>query len=278
VDDSFESRLAEAAARTESALARYLSPEPGQGEVFRPPRLVAAMRHGALDGGKRLRPFLLVEAARLFGRDDDAVVAVAAALECVHCYSLVHDDLPAMDDDDYRRGKPTCHKKFGEGIAVLAGDALLTYAFEILTAGRDPAVNKGIIRSLAEAIGSNGMIGGQVMDIHNQVDPDMPTLTYINARKTGALISASCKIGALAARAPKKKIDALRRYGEYIGFTFQVVDDILDKEGFALALGIDGARREAARLITKARKELEIFGRRAKPLNDLAGFILNRKK
>lgn len=249
---------------------------PGENEY--PREIHRAMRYSIFTGGKRVRPILTLASCEACGGDIKEAMAAACAVEIVHTYSLIHDDLPAMDDDDYRRGKPTCHKKFGEGIAVLAGDALLTYAFEILTAGRDPAVNNRIIRSLAEAIGSNGMIGGQVMDIHNQVDPDMPTLTYINARKTGALISASCKIGALAARAPKKKIDALRRYGEYIGFTFQVVDDILDKEGFALALGIDGARREAARLITKARKELEIFGRKAKPLNDLAGFILNRKK
>jgi len=171
-------------------------------------------------------------------------------------------------------GKPEVEK----GDVILAGDELLTYAFELLSGGKDPAVNNGIIKTLAGAAGSNGMIGGQVVDIQNRVDPDLPTLTYINAHKTGALIAASCSIGAISAKAPKKKLDALKRYGEYIGFTFQVVDDILDKEGFALALGVDGAKKEAARLIAKAHKELEIFGRRAKPLGAMADFILNRKK
>lgn len=257
----------------DAALGSYL---PGENEY--PREIHKAMRYSIFTGGKRVRPILTLASCEACGGNIKEAMVAACAVEIVHTYSLIHDDLPAMDDDDYRRGKPTCHKKFGEGIAVLAGDALLTYAFELLTRGRDPAVNNEIIMSLAEAIGSNGMIGGQVVDIHNQVDPDLPTLTYINAHKTGALISASCKIGALAAKAPKKKIDALRRYGEYIGFTFQVVDDILDKEGLALALGVDGARREAARLITKAHKELEIFGRKAKPLSELAHFILNRKK
>ena len=249
---------------------------PGENEY--PRDIHRAMRYSVFSGGKRVRPVLVLASCEACGGDVKKAMAAACAAEIVHTYSLIHDDLPAMDDDDYRRGKLTCHKKFGEGVAVLAGDALLTYAFDLLSRGKDPAVSASIIGTLAEAIGSNGMIGGKVVDIMNQVDPDLPTLTYINAHKTGALIAASCKIGALAAKAPRKKIDALKRYGEYIGFTFQVVDDILDKEGFALALGVEGARKEAARLITKAHKELEIFKRRSKPLGDLADFILNRKK
>ena len=243
-----------------------------------PKEIHSAMRYSVLSGGKRVRPILTLASCEACGGNLKGAVAAACAVEMVHAYSLIHDDLPAMDDDDFRRGKPTCHKKFGEGIAVLAGDALLTYAFELLSRGKDPAVNNEIISTLAEAIGSNGMIGGQVVDIQNQSDPDLPTLTYINAHKTGALIAASCRIGAISAKAHKKKLDALKRYVEYICFTFQVVVDILDKEGFALALGVDGAKREAARLIAKAHRELEVFGRKAKPLGDLADFILNRKK
>jgi len=257
----------------DKALDLYL---PGENEY--PVEIHKAMRYSIFTGGKRIRPILALASCEACGGNITEAMPIACAIEMVHAYSLVHDDLPAMDDDDYRRGKPTCHKKFGEGIAILTGDALLTYAFELISKGRESAVNNEAIRRLAAAIGSNGMIGGQVVDIQNQTEPDLPTLTYMNARKTGALISASCEIGALIAKAPKIKIDALKRYGEYIGFTFQVVDDILDKEGFALALGVDGARREAARLIKKAHKELEIFGRKAKPLNDLARFILNRKK
>lgn len=257
----------------DAAMDSYL---PGENDY--PRQIHKAMRYSVFSGGKRVRPILVIASCEACGGDIKEAMPIACAVEMVHTYSLVHDDLPAMDDDDYRRGKLTCHKKFNEGIAILAGDALLTCAFEVLSRGKDPAVNNEITRALADAIGTSGMIGGQVVDIQNQADPDLPTLTYINAHKTGALIAASCKIGALVAKAPKKKIDALRRYGEYIGFTFQVVDDILDKEGFALALGVDGARKEASRLIAKAHKELDIFGRRAKPLRELAGFILNRNK
>ncbi|MFA5335475.1 MAG: polyprenyl synthetase family protein [Candidatus Omnitrophota bacterium] len=243
-----------------------------------PKEIHRAMRYSVFSGGKRVRPILVLASCEACGGSIKDAMPAACAIELMHTYSLVHDDLPAMDDDDYRRGKPTCHKKFGEGVAVLAGDALLTFAFGLMAKGRDPKVNNEIIRTAAEAIGTYGMIGGQVVDIKNQADPDLPTLTYINARKTGSLIAGSCRIGAIAARASRKQAEALTRYGEYIGFTFQVIDDILDKEGFALALGVDGAKKEAARLIKKAHRELEIFGRRAKPLGDLAGFILNRKK
>ena len=257
----------------DAALDSYM---PGENEY--PREIHKAMRYSVFSGGKRVRPILVLAACEACGGNIKEAMAPACAIEMIHTYSLVHDDLPEMDDDDYRRGKPTCHKKFGHGIAVLAGDALLTFAFELLSGGRKPEVAIEIMRATAEAIGTSGMIGGQVVDIQNQIDPDLPTLTYINARKTGALIAASCKIGALTARAPKRKMDALKRYGEYIGFTFQVIDDILDKEGFALALGVDGARREAARLINKAHRELEVFGKKARPLFELADFILNRKK
>ncbi len=243
------------------------------------PRVIhKAMRYAVFTGGKRVRPILVLASCEACGGKVRSALPAACAIEMVHAYSLVHDDLPAMDDDDYRRGKLTCHKKYNEGVAILAGDALLTYAMELIACGDDPKVNNAVIKTVAEAIGTYGMIGGQVVDIDNRQDADLPTLTYINAHKTGALIAASCKVGGIAAGASNQKVRALERYGEYIGFTFQVIDDILDKEGFALALGVSGAKKEAARLISKAKKELKIFGRRAKPLRDLADFILTRKK
>jgi len=237
-----------------------------------------AMRYSIFSGGKRVRPILVLASCEACGGKIEEALPAACAIEMAHTYSLIHDDLPAMDDDDYRRGKLTCHKKFGEAVGILAGDALLTFAMELLSRGRNPRINSEVIRTITEAIGTYGMIGGQVVDIEERAQADLPTLTYINAHKTGALIAASCKAGGIAAGAPDKKIRALERYGAYIGFTFQVIDDILDKEGFALALGAGGARKEAARLVERAKQELSIFGRKAKALRDLADFLLTRKK
>jgi len=247
-------------------------------EADYPKSIHKAMRYSVFSGGKRVRPILVLASSEACGGNIKEALPVACAIEMLHTYSLIHDDLPAMDDDDYRRGKLTCHKKFGEAVGILAGDALLTFAMELLSRGKNPKINSEVIRTITEAIGTYGMIGGQVVDIEERQDTDLPTLTYINAHKTGALIAASCKAGAIAAGASDKKAGALEKYGAYIGFTFQVIDDILDKEGFALALGVGGARREAARLVERAKQELKPFGKRAKALRDLADFLLTRKK
>ena len=243
-----------------------------------PKAIHRAMRYSVFSGGKRIRPILVLASSEACGGKIKEALPVACAIEMLHTYSLIHDDLPAMDDDDYRRGKLTCHKKFGEAVGILAGDALLTFAMELLSRGKNPRVNNEVIRTITEAIGTYGMIGGQVVDIEERAETDLPTLTYINAHKTGALIAASCKVGGIAAGASDKKVKALERYGAYIGFTFQVIDDILDKEGFALVLGAGGARKEAARLVERAKQDVKVFGRKAKALRDLADFLLTRKK
>lgn len=237
-----------------------------------------AMRYSMFPGGKRIRPVLLLACCEACGAGIKEALPAACAIEVIHSYSLIHDDLPAMDNDDYRRGKPTSHKKFGEAIAILAGDALLTFGVELLTYGDKPKVHLDAIKEIFNAVGTYGMVGGQVVDIDRHSETDLPTLTYINSHKTGALIAASCKVGGIIAGASKRKLEALERYGEYIGFTFQVVDDILDKDGFALAFGVSGAKREAVRLIEKAKREIDIFGKKAYVLKGLADYILNRKK
>ncbi|KPK38466.1 MAG: hypothetical protein AMJ78_09955 [Omnitrophica WOR_2 bacterium SM23_29] len=237
-----------------------------------------AMRYSVFPGGKRIRPIFLLASCEACGGNIREALPAACAIEMIHTYSLIHDDLPAMDNDDYRRGKLTSHKKFGEAIAILAGDALLTFGVELLTYGDKSKVYLNAVKEVVNAIGTYGMIGGQVVDIERRSEVDLPTLTYINAHKTGALITASCKVGGIIAGASKRKLDVLERYGEYIGFTFQIVDDILDKDGFALAFGVGGAKREATRLIGKAKEEVDIFGKRAYILKGLADYTLNRKK
>jgi len=257
----------------DSALNLYLPKESEYPQVIN-----KAMRYSVFPGGKRIRPILLLASCEACGGDAKEALPAACAIEIIHTYSLIHDDLPAMDNDDYRRGKLTSHKKFGEAIAVLTGDALLTYGIELLTYGDKPKLHLDAIKDVLNAIGTYGMIGGQVVDINRQREVDLPTLTYINAHKTGALIASSCKVGGIIAGASKRRLNALERYGEYIGFTFQIIDDILDKDGFALAFGIGGARREAVRLIEKAKEELDIFGKKSSALRALADYILNRKK
>ncbi len=243
-----------------------------------PKTVHSAMRYSVFSGGKRVRPVLVLASCEACGGDAKEALTAACAIEMVHTYSLIHDDLPAMDDDDYRRGKLTCHKKYGEAAAILAGDALLTLAMELLCGGKNPKVNNESIKVVTQAIGTYGMIGGQIVDIEDRREADLPNLTYINTHKTGALISASCGAGAIAAGASERKLSALEKYGEYIGFTFQVIDDILDKEGFALILGVKAAKVEAVRLIEKAKEELRIFDKSADNLRALADFILNRRK
>lgn len=255
------------------ALDKYL---PKRSEY--PQVIHKAMRYSVFPGGKRIRPILLLASCEACGGDVKEALPAACAIEILHTYSLIHDDLPAMDNDDYRRGKLTSHKKFGEAIAILAGDGLMTFGIELLTRGDKPKIQLDAVKEVLEAIGTYGMIGGQVVDINPREEIDLPTLTYINAHKTGALIAVSCKAGGIIAGAPRRKLDALERYGEYIGFTFQIIDDILDKDGFASVFGMGGAKREAARLIEKAKEELDIFGKGGYILKRLADYILNRKK
>jgi farnesyl diphosphate synthase len=239
----FRERLDHVARATESMLDRLLSSDPLPGETARPPRLVEAMRYAALGGGKRLRPFLVVETARLFGIEDEGVLRTGAALEMIHCYSLVHDDLPAMDDDDLRRGRPTAHRAFDEATAILAGDALLTYAFDVVVdpvTHADPGVRAELALKLARAAGLGGMVGGQVLDLAAEQRAEKHTegaVRELQAMKTGALLLYAVEAGAILGRADKKQSTALSRYGAALGAAFQVADDILDEEGDEVALG-----------------------------------------
>ena len=302
--------LALALARTAEAVAAHLdaaiarSGAPGE-------RLAAAMRHAALAGGKRLRPFLVVESAALFGVAPAAAMPAAAALECIHCYSLVHDDLPAMDNDDMRRGRPTVHRAYDEATAILAGDGLLTLAFEILAddgAEADPAVRLALISSLARAAGVAGMIGGQMLDLaaegrfaegpHRGVPLDLPAqeIIELQAMKTGALLRHACEAGALLGRASPAERASLERYARAVGRAFQIADDLLDVEGEAGLvgkavgkdaaagkatlvgrLGVEGARAELARLVGEAEAALAGFGSAATLLVEAAYFVADRR-
>jgi geranylgeranyl diphosphate synthase type II len=266
-----------------------------------PPVIHEAMRYSLFAGGKRVRPVLALAAAEAVGATTADLLPVAGALELIHTYSLIHDDLPAMDDDDLRRGRPTCHKAYGEAIAILAGDGLLTMAFEVLS---DPRRMKSIqartlvsmIREIAVASGVFGMVGGQVVDIQSEnKEIDFPTLEYIHTHKTGALIRASVRVGALYAKAGKRQFAALTRYGEMAGLAFQIVDDILDvtgkqeelgkdigsdlekgKKTFPSFLGLEESRRRAEEVVGEALDALKGFDRKADPLRELAKYIINR--
>lgn len=264
--------------------------------------LYEAMRYSLMAGGKRLRPFLVLTSADLFDVPRQRALPVAAAIEMVHTYSLIHDDLPAMDDDDLRRGKPTCHKQFDEASAILAGDALLTLAFEAVAtpdAHPDAAVRAAITHALAVAAGAPGMVGGQVMDLAAEAAPepfDLETIIRLQNRKTGALIRFSCEAGAILAGEDGDARGALRAYAEAIGLAFQIADDLLDHEGdeaamgkavgkdaaagkatFVGLLGADGARIRAEELVADAVARLEPFGERAELLRDVARYIIDRK-
>ncbi len=297
----FETLLAGAALRVEAMLDALLGARPLPGEIDRPQRLLAAMRHGVLNGGKRLRPFLVMESAALFGADGEAVLRVAAALECVHSYSLVHDDLPAMDDDDLRRGQPTVHKAFDEAAAILAGDALLTLAFDILA---DPATELDarakveLVCKLARAAGIGGMVGGQALDLAAERDaPDEAGIIRLQAMKTGALIRFACEAGAIAAGAPQDDIERLAEFGSAIGLAFQLADDLLDHtstpeamgkatgkdaaagKGTLVALhGEDWARRQLDGLVAQARDLIAPYGDRAAILMATARFVAERDR
>jgi geranylgeranyl diphosphate synthase type II len=287
--------LREAAALVEGWLERVL-PAPG-GHV---PRLAEAMRYSALGGGKRLRPALALGAAEACGGSPDVALPVAAAIEMIHAYSLIHDDLPAMDDDDFRRGRPTSHKVFGEALAILAGDALLTQAFEVLAADGavPPERRAAIVREVATAGGPAGLVGGQVADLEGEGrDLTLPELEFIHARKTGALILAAVRGGAIAAGASPARLEALSEYARRTGLCFQIVDDLLDVEGdpaatgkgtgrdstrrkatFPAIFGIDASRQRAAELVDEALAALAPFGAEADPLRALARFVGRRDR
>ncbi|MBT3360241.1 MAG: polyprenyl synthetase family protein [Rhodospirillales bacterium] len=263
-------------------------------------RLVEAMRYSALGGGKRVRPFLVVSSARLFNVAESCALRVAAAVEMVHCYSLIHDDLPAMDNDDLRRGQPTCHIKFDEATAILAGDALLTRAFEVLVDGAthsDPKVRCDLVAELAAAIGVGGMVGGQVLDLMAEnKDLSIPEITRLQRLKTGMLIGYSCESGAILGKAARPARHALHAYAHDVGLAFQIVDDLLDVEGdaatvgkstqkdgaagkatFVSLLGVERARAQADMLAEQASAHLDLFKEKADPLRELARFVINRR-
>ena len=305
-DPRFDQRLAAAAQLVEAELELLLSDTARDGEAARPPRLMAAMRHGVLAGGKRLRPFLVIESAALFGVAAEAAVPAAAALELVHCYSLVHDDLPAMDDDDMRRGRPTVHRAYDEATAILAGDGLLTLAFEVVAARAhaDPQVGAELVLLLARAAGLGGMVGGQMLDLaaEGRFAGGAPLalaeaeIRRLQAMKTGALIRFACLAGAVLGRADAARREALAAYGETIGLAFQIADDLIDLEGDAAlagkATGKDAARGkgtlvslrgatwardELTRLVGDADRHLASFGPAAATLSAAARFIAFRQ-
>ncbi|MDQ2105182.1 polyprenyl synthetase family protein [Azospirillum isscasi] len=263
-------------------------------------RVLEAMRYGCLNGGKRLRPFLVCQSAALFGVNPDCALRVAVAVEFVHSYSLVHDDLPAMDDGELRRGQPTVHRKFDEATAILAGDGLLTYAFEVLAdpaTHEDPHVRCQLVAALAKAAGPHGMVGGQMLDLIAEHETfDLGTTTRLQRMKTGDMIAFSCEAGGILGKAPPPQRHALRAYAHDLGLAFQIVDDLLDVEGteaetgksvgrdteagkstFVSILGRDRARSQAAMLAVQAKAHLEIFDGRADILKAVADFVVARR-
>jgi farnesyl diphosphate synthase len=263
-------------------------------------RVYEAMRYSALAPGKRLRPLLVLASARLFGVARGSALQVAAAIEMVHAYSLIHDDLPAMDNSDLRRGRPTCHKAFDEATAVLAGDGLLTMAFEVLShpdAHGDPAVRCELISALAAAAGSAGMVGGQMIDLIAENQPlHIGAITRLQRMKTGALIAFSCEAGAILAKASHDQRVALRGYAHDLGLAFQIADDLLDVEGsaeetgkpvgadaaagkatFVSILGVERARAQADLLVEQAVAHLDLFEQRAELLRQVARFVVSRR-
>ena len=303
-ESAFAARLAESHAGIERELEKLLELKPKPGEPARPKRLMEAMRYATLGGGKRLRPFLTVEAARALGRTDNGPKRAGAAIECIHAYSLIHDDLPSMDDDDLRRGRPTTHRAFDEATAILAGDGLQALAFEILA---DPAtdtsadVRVALCLGLARAAGLAGMVGGQMLDIDAEKSTaplSVEEIRLLQAMKTGALLKFSVEAGAILAGADAKARAALGVYGRAIGAAFQIADDILDVESDAAtlgkragkdaeqnkgtlvgSLGLEGARRELDRLVDEAISSVDAAGVGAKGdlLRATARFVAMRK-
>ena len=268
-----------------------------------PVSLHKSMRYSVFAGGKRIRPILMLAACEAVGGDIERSMPAACAMEMIHTYSLIHDDLPAMDDDDFRRGNPTNHKVFGEAIAILAGDALLTQAFIALSSFSYPdripsATLLAVINEIGHCAGSHGMVGGQVVDMESEgkTDIDLPTVQYIHTHKTGALIKASVKSGALIGNADVKELAALTRYGEVVGLAFQIADDILDIEGtteqigkdagsdeargkatYPAVVGLADSKKRAEELVDLALESLSDFDEKAEPLREIARYIVARK-
>lgn len=267
-------------------------------------RVVDAMFYSVSNGGKRLRPFLVTTTAKLFGITESQSFITAAALECLHSYSLIHDDLPAMDNDDLRRGKPTCHKQFDEATAILAGDGLLTYAFELISSEKNKfsaEIKCRLVHLLASAAGAfDGMVAGQMLDLYSEktlaIDNPEEIIKHIEEMKTGRLLRFAVEAGAVLGQAPQDKYDSLITYSRKIGIAFQITDDILDVEGsveqmgktlgkdaaqgkltFVSLYGLEKSKQIAQELIDEAKRALEIFGSEANDLRDLADFILDRK-
>jgi farnesyl diphosphate synthase len=302
----FLQRLDAAAREIESVLEKLLSTAPVEGELSRPARLIEAMRYSSLGGGKRFRPFLVVESAALFAVARSRALMAGAALECVHCYSLVHDDLPAMDNDDLRRGQPTAHKAFDEATAILAGDGLLTLAFDILSridTHSDAAVRIDLVSSLARASGLGGMVGGQMLDLAAEgrfagnvpLKLDESSVRTLQAMKTGALLRFACTAGGILGSANAAQRKALERYGSAVGQAFQIADDLLDLEGdpalvgkqtgkdagagkatIVGILGAPGARARLKELVAEAENALAPFGKTAEILIEGARFVAER--
>jgi farnesyl diphosphate synthase len=288
--------LADSGRAVDQLLDRLLGSPDGQEQ-----QVVAAMRYAALAPGKRLRPFLVLATASLFSVGTDAGLHTAAAVELIHAYSLVHDDLPAMDNSDLRRGRPTCHKAFDEATAILAGDGLLTMAFELLAMPEthgDPAVRIELVSNLAKAAGAAGMVGGQMIDLVAEHDPNLSIgeITRLQRLKTGALIAFSCEAGAILGKAAPEQRRALTGYAHDLGLAFQIADDLLDLEGteqdvgksvnrdaaagkatFVTILGVEGARQQAQTLIGQAIEHLGVFDQAADLLRSCARFVVERR-
>ncbi len=281
----------------DEALDRYL---PGEGTI--PPVIFQSIRYSVFAGGKRIRPILCIAAAEASGGLLEVVLPAACALELIHTYSLIHDDLPAMDDDEYRRGKLTNHRVFGEDIAILAGDALLTEAFHLLSgkdlADRVPAARiLTVINEISEAAGFFGMVGGQVLDVESEGKTvDLTALNHIHSRKTGAMIRAAVREGGILAGADERRLQALSEYGSSLGLAFQIADDILDVEGdrellgkktgadvarrkaaFPALVGLDASKKKARELVEKALEAIASFDGKADPLRWIAEFVVERK-
>jgi farnesyl diphosphate synthase len=287
---------------TEVLLSELLSERLLPDEIIRPKRLIDAMRYSSLGGGKRLRPFLVVESAAVFGVPRKASLFAGAALECIHCYSLIHDDLPAMDNSDLRRGRPTLHKAYDDATAILTGDALLTLAFDIITRDeihREASVRLALTRALARAAGVGGMAGGQMLDLAGEGrfgDREPVDVARLQQMKTGALLRFGCIAGAILGQAPQTEYEALDDFGRALGEAFQIADDLLDVEGDAAALGkqtgqdaalgkttfvtqlgIHGAKQRVSDLLARADRALSIFGSKGDVLRAAARFVAERK-
>lgn len=298
----FAKRLDKTADDIEALLGKLLSDDVLENEIARPQRLIESMRYGSLNGGKRLRPFLVVESAALFDVPPAGALLAGAALECIHCYSLIHDDLPAMDNSDLRRGRPTTHKVYDDATAILAGDALLTIAFDITTRDEihpEADVRLKLTRALARASGVGGMAGGQILDLAGEGrfgDKAQPDVARLQQMKTGALLRFGCQAGAILGKASDANYKALDDYGRAFGEAFQIADDLLDVEGDAAALGkpagqdaalgkatfvtqlgLDGAKKRLQDLLATADKALAPFGAKADVLRAAARFVAERK-